>query len=417
MKKLLLIALAAVLAVAFCAPAMAAEKKVTFYGDYRFNTYWVQKSEELYNNGLGDKDSDLLFDPDEYDSRFGARFSEGALSANVEFRPLSASYFRQWWGQYDFGAVQLLIGHTYTPACVAFDMSQFDDESGVSYGDLMSRLRTNQIRISVPFAMGKFVIAAQNNPMTMPEFTSTPTFPTDTDMSLPEFEGCLTLNVGPAVIDLFGGWASYDLVDKSTENSASVDSNLYGIKVKVPFGPMYFTAEYYGATNPNNYGELTSGGGLVPLQYSSMLLDPVTGQSTDAKLKGYGALLGYRLSDMVTAELGYFTQKVERYLQEEDDNGTYYLVCAITPVKGLTIYPEIGVRDEKKIVNASGVETKRVLESTGGPDYKQLLGKELAEIRDSEMWRAGKATRDLRPREEAKTITDATKGVAGRQSN
>ncbi len=66
---------------------------------------------------------------------------------------------------------------------------------------------------------------------------------------------------------------------------------------------------------------------------------------------------------------------------------------------------------------ASGAETKRVLESTGGPDYKKLLGKELSEMGNSEMWRAGKATRDLRPREEAKVITGATKGVAGRKSN
>jgi ketol-acid reductoisomerase len=66
---------------------------------------------------------------------------------------------------------------------------------------------------------------------------------------------------------------------------------------------------------------------------------------------------------------------------------------------------------------ASGAETKRVLESTGGPNYKQLLGKELAEMHNSEMWRAGQATRDLRPKEEAKAVTDATKGVAGRQSN
>jgi len=66
---------------------------------------------------------------------------------------------------------------------------------------------------------------------------------------------------------------------------------------------------------------------------------------------------------------------------------------------------------------ASGVETRRVIESVGRPDYKELLGKELKVMGDSEMWQAGKATRDLRPKEEAKAITDATKGVAGRKSN
>jgi hypothetical protein len=371
MKKLLLVVLAAVLAVAFCAPAMAAEKKVTFYGDYRFNTYYYKKSDNYVSNFEGlynpnDKSySQLMFEPDYADSRFGARFSEGALSANVEIRPNSDSYYRQWWGQYDFGPVQLLIGHTYTPACVAFDMSQFDSESGVVYGDLMSRLRTNQIRLTVPFAMGSFKIAAQNNPMTSPAFDGPAPTNVEKKMTLPEFEACLTLNLGPATIDLFGGWASYDL-DDPADGSQSVDSNLYGAKVHVPFGPLYFTAVMYGATNPNNYGELTSSG----FSYSTMLIDTVTGETTDAKLKGYGGLLGYKVSDMATLELGYFTQKVERYMQEEDDNGTYYLVCAVTPVKGLTIYPEIGVRDEKDLVSADGTKVKQGKRSYIGAYWK-----------------------------------------------
>lgn len=64
---------------------------------------------------------------------------------------------------------------------------------------------------------------------------------------------------------------------------------------------------------------------------------------------------------------------------------------------------------------ADGSETQRVLESCGAPDYQQGLAAELAEIRDSELWRAGKATRSLRPTEAAKEITASTKGVGGRQ--
>jgi len=64
---------------------------------------------------------------------------------------------------------------------------------------------------------------------------------------------------------------------------------------------------------------------------------------------------------------------------------------------------------------ANGDETRRVIESTGRPDYKELLRKELKVMADSEMWRAGKATRELRPKEEAKTISESTKGIAGRQ--
>jgi ketol-acid reductoisomerase len=65
----------------------------------------------------------------------------------------------------------------------------------------------------------------------------------------------------------------------------------------------------------------------------------------------------------------------------------------------------------------SGVETERVLTACGALNYQEELGKELAAMRNSEMWQAGKATRALRPKEEAKEISESTKGIAGRELN
>ncbi len=45
----------------------------------------------------------------------------------------------------------------------------------------------------------------------------------------------------------------------------------------------------------------------------------------------------------------------------------------------------------------SGKETERVIKVNSAPDYREKLDKELNEIRDSEMWRAGAAVRALRP--------------------
>ncbi len=45
----------------------------------------------------------------------------------------------------------------------------------------------------------------------------------------------------------------------------------------------------------------------------------------------------------------------------------------------------------------SGAETKRVLEANSADDYREKLDKELAQIHNSEMWRAGAAVRSLRP--------------------
>jgi ketol-acid reductoisomerase len=45
----------------------------------------------------------------------------------------------------------------------------------------------------------------------------------------------------------------------------------------------------------------------------------------------------------------------------------------------------------------SGKETRVVLEANSAPDYAKRLRKELDEIKNSEMWRAGAAVRALRP--------------------
>jgi ketol-acid reductoisomerase len=66
---------------------------------------------------------------------------------------------------------------------------------------------------------------------------------------------------------------------------------------------------------------------------------------------------------------------------------------------------------------SSGEETARVLASTGGPNYQAELQKELDELGNSEIWRAGKATRSLRPKESARVITADTKGIGGRGQN
>jgi ketol-acid reductoisomerase len=66
---------------------------------------------------------------------------------------------------------------------------------------------------------------------------------------------------------------------------------------------------------------------------------------------------------------------------------------------------------------ANGTETRRVMRACGGPNYKQLLGKELAVMGNSEMWRAGKATRALRPKEPEKANIKTAKGTAGRKTN
>ncbi|KMQ52948.1 Ketol-acid reductoisomerase [Chitinispirillum alkaliphilum] len=65
----------------------------------------------------------------------------------------------------------------------------------------------------------------------------------------------------------------------------------------------------------------------------------------------------------------------------------------------------------------SGKETRRVITACGRADYQERLDKELSKLGESEMWKTGKAVRDLRPKQKARQITKATKGVRGRAGN
>ncbi len=124
-----------------------------------------------------------------------------------------------------------------------------------------------------------------------------------------------------------------------------------------------------------------------------------------------------------------FNETVEELTQSlirlVDENGMdwMYANCSATAQRGaLDWKPRFKAAVEpvfKELYERvrSGAETARVIEACGAPDYQTQLDAELSELGNSEMWRAGKATRELRPKEAARTISADTKGVGGRGGN
>jgi ketol-acid reductoisomerase len=111
---------------------------------------------------------------------------------------------------------------------------------------------------------------------------------------------------------------------------------------------------------------------------------------------------GHSPSEAFNETVEELTQSLIR-LVAENGMDWMYANCSTTAQRGaLDWAPKFRdavapVFDElyRKVVDGS--ETRRVLEVNSAPDYRVKLERELKQIHDSEMWRAGAAVRALRP--------------------
>ena len=104
-----------------------------------------------------------------------------------------------------------------------------------------------------------------------------------------------------------------------------------------------------------------------------------------------------------------FNETVEELTQSlirlVDENGMdwMYANCSATAQRGALDwrpkFKDATLPVFKDLYNRvkSGEECKRVLDSTGTANYKEQLGKELKELRESEIWATGLQVRKLRP--------------------
>ena len=125
-----------------------------------------------------------------------------------------------------------------------------------------------------------------------------------------------------------------------------------------------------------------------------------------------------------------FNETVEELTQSlirlVDENGMdwMYANCSATAQRGALDWKPKFKKATLPVFNdlyqavKSEKEARRVIKVCGAPDYQVRLKEELDAIGNSEMWKAGKAVRSLRPKTAKAGSYDAkAKGVGGRAAN
>jgi hypothetical protein len=371
MKKFIIVLAACALVVAFTVPAMA-KMEWSFYGSARIHTTVNDVSWEQTNWGAVNvrefDDTDFMLDL-QGNSRFGAWARSEDIVGRVELGHSAGAFTtRLLYGIWKLGWGDLFFGQTYTPAASQFLSNQVwggDIDllgSGAAYGG-----RLPQIKLEVPFTNGLFEVGLirPNAPQRLAVgnvINGNAVAFIDTDTTFPKVEARVAYKIGPAQLRLGGGWNTYEAVGIdviNAENELDVDAWFITGDVQLGFGPFYLNVGGNVGQNPAEYGLLQTSTAF--LGGFAATYDATINDIQDVDWWGVVAVAGFKVNDMLSFEAGYGhnAQDIDvAGVSFETDTNTYYINASITPIKGVTIVPEVGYVDlgDMEISNALDVD-------------------------------------------------------------
>ncbi|MDY6791473.1 MAG: porin [Thermodesulfobacteriota bacterium] len=338
MKKLFILIVAVAMVAAFTVPAMA-EAEWNFYGSARFTTFSVDDDPDT--PGV-DSDRDTTWDQ-QGNSRIGAtvKFNDeigGGFEMSDSFGK------RKLYGTYNFGAGQLLIGQTYTPADYFYSNSVYDGDGDLlGVGQFYSgRLPMIQLKVA-----GFKVALVKPN---VEDYTQVPAVNYDADTVFPKIELSYGFKTDMFFFDVFGGYqvVEYESTTAALPDADDVESYILGGGGGVNFGPVFIKAMAHISQNAGDYGSYNPHDVV-----DSASISPATGNVEDNDGMGYLGVVGFKLGDAATIEGGYGYQENDTGIagDKEDETSQYYVNCTINIAPGFFIVPEVGKIDRDKDEN------------------------------------------------------------------
>jgi len=387
MRKLFVILAAVAFVFAFTTPAKA---DVAISGYIAFQTYM----EDIDNPGAAKDTDDLIWGNDPVCSRLTLAFKDGPFGGLVEVRPLNGSYFRHWWGTWNFGAGTLGIGQFWTPDFnpISTDKYGCGAMSGLGAGGTvrapMIQLQFGNLKIAAatphvadvitPYSAASTTITtAAKAAKAKPPLTDIIDGPyadgnalyyvpasgtkTTTETSLPKLMASYNLNVAMVGLKLFGGYQTYDQVVTATDQSVSIDSYMAGVNATLGFGPLTVAGQVWTASNPIEYGTGDDEAGYLTATATGTTIN-------DADFMAYGINLAYKVNDAWTVTGGYTaatSDRTEAGVETEWESSQYHVNATWRVAKNVYISPEYIVLDRGDIT-VGGVSTEQVTDTRFG---------------------------------------------------
>lgn len=372
MKKVLIVLMAVAFLGTFALPAMAADKpEYSFYLSARMTTISYDDDWESGRTPNNFDDRDTIWAWDDNMNRWGFNVSAGNLSGRYEYRATGES--RILWGEWDFGVGKLGIGKMYTPVNMFYsNQIAYDELNMLGYSvytgaDGMIRLRFQGIADMLDFDLAFVQPAATGSIAGAADFMDGFAAPTgdanpfaylandDLDITLPQIEARLLLNLGAFQAELNGGWLEYDyaaLDAGGAEREYSLDAWMVGFGMNYSIGPFSIKGTIHTGDNTWLMGHL----GAELLQGGVGTCVPWYNANTDSFVDtdrwGWLLLANFKLNDMVSFEAGYGESELD-YNDPDNVAGVpfdyeqegWYVQAVIAPTKGVLIIPEVGGTD------------------------------------------------------------------------
>jgi hypothetical protein len=344
MKKLIVILAAIAMVGAFTATAMA---DVDLYGSARMWTYRISADKEATGTAYDADDTRWRMGPF---SRFGANFKSDKITGKFELDARDSNdldgasgvgdmRLRILWGEWDFGAGKLGVGHNWPITDWNITLNQWTGGGLQSYGSTgFTWARTSQIRLTFDNLKISFT-SPDKSQGGLSNYTSR------MERVLPKIEARYSMKLDMVALDFLGGYQSYKAYN-ATDQDKSIDSYLLGIRGKFNFGPAYLNLAARWDVNGGNYG-------VSSAVRSNAVWNATSNDVEDTTAWGVAGAIGYKINDMFTLEAYYGKTKSEddRPGNWEDEAQMYGVTAKITLAPGVYLFPEFGIEDGEDITN------------------------------------------------------------------